>query len=243
MSDYHGKDESHGDGDSDKDLAVIGVEPRNFVRRLGLLINEVCCLELLSLRGWILVVTHQPCVTDFTLFSLPALYKVSGPQDDKNGVECIDWRIEAIRPLSFRFFLLSHFFLVICENSNHLVCEDYNAHDRGQKQHSCVVDKPREVEAKLSTIVFLDEIEWLHILFIGSGQEPSREPGSILLPRDVDLISFFLARVHREVVQDNFRFHQVASVEVHIEGVLDNRLCLSIVKLLEQIRCEAFEVH
>lgn len=47
----------------------------------------------------------------------------------------------------------------------------------------------------------------------------------------------------REVLHDNLRLDKVAQVEMHVEGLLDDRLSLPVVELLKEVRSIALELH
>ena len=96
LSADYAQDEEDGYGDTDESLAEVRVESRNFVSRSSLLVNQIGCFELFALRCWILEVSQEPHVSNLVLLALPALHEVGCPQDDKDCIERVQWRVKRI---------------------------------------------------------------------------------------------------------------------------------------------------
>ena len=67
--------EKERDGNSLENLSIVCIEPGYFVCSFCLLVNVEGRFEVFTLLSRVLEVTHEPHVSDFVLFSLPAFNK------------------------------------------------------------------------------------------------------------------------------------------------------------------------
>lgn len=84
-------------------MAVVGVDTRLFLGLMRLLIDVEGRFELFALGRGVDIVAHEPHITNLVFLALPALNKVSGPQNNEDGIDSIDWRIEGLEPVDALF--------------------------------------------------------------------------------------------------------------------------------------------
>ena len=121
-------------------MPIEGAKERNLLRLLRLPIEMLSELELLALHRRVFEVSHEPGVRNLVLLPLPALDEVCGPEDDTDGIDRIERRVECICP---------HLKLGVCHTVIDLHDEEDDADNRGDNEHAGVVDKPGEVHGKL----------------------------------------------------------------------------------------------
>ena len=118
----------------------------------GVWVNRDLTLEIVVLGRRILEISHEPLIANVLLLPLPRLVEEGDPDHDDDGVDDTEWTCREMIVLD----------AVLRRLHNHNDSEDDS--DEGHwDQPARVMNQPGEVEAKLLTIVVLDEVEGLHV--------------------------------------------------------------------------------
>ena len=150
-----GKHQHHGqqtDGQADCKLPLVGFLRCDLELVFGVWVNRDLTLEIVVLGRRILEISHEPLIANVLLLPLPRLVEEGDPDHDDDGVDDTEWTCREMIVLD----------AVLRRLHNHNDSEDDS--DEGHwDQPARVMNQPGEVEAKLLTIVVLDEVEGLHV--------------------------------------------------------------------------------